>query len=106
MTSGVDQAVPRNVQKPGLWFFRDTFRRPSPQCRDERVAERVFGGGEITRARSKKGDQPPIRIARDRVDYSVRRGFVHQETLLPTTKCDPNSGRTSTAESAAAGCRA
>ena len=59
-TSGVNQAVARGLQQPRFRFLRKTVLWPSLQGRDERVAERVFCTGDITRACGEKGDKSAI----------------------------------------------
>jgi hypothetical protein len=98
-TGGVNQAVASNVQQPSFRFLGHAIPGPSLQCRDECVAERVLRAGNITRAGREKSDQAAIRIARGGFNGGARRGFAHQEGLLPpTAKCDPNKGRTSMEE--------
>jgi hypothetical protein len=104
---GVGQAVARGVQQPRFRFLRKAIHGPPLQGRDERVAERVFRAGDVTRAPGQKGDQAAIRIAHDGFNGGVRGSVAHWEDLgFPTAKCDPNSGRTSTENWPASGWRA
>src|SRR5262249_13535843 len=52
-------------------------QRPSLQCRNERVAQRVFRAGDIARARRNISDKLAIRIARNGLNCSMRRRFAH-----------------------------
>ena len=67
--------VARNVQQPRFRFFWNAMHRASQRL-DERVAERVFRTGDITRARREKGDQSAILVAPSGFICSMRRGLL------------------------------
>src|SRR5688500_5818179 len=103
----IDRAVACDLEQPGFRLFRQSVLRPAFQCRDESVAERVLGPGDVPRARRKESNQTTIRMAQDGFDCSMRRGFAHCTGFAPLpAKYHPASGRTSIAVWLAAGCRA
>ena len=59
-TRGVNHAISCDMQQPCFRFFRNAFRWPSFQRRDERVAERVFRAGDVARSRREISDKPAI----------------------------------------------
>jgi len=64
MPRGVDQTAPRGREQPRVGIGRDALAWPGLERRDERVAERVLGGRDITPRRRQIGDQSAIRRAR------------------------------------------
>ena len=70
-THGVNHVVACDMQQPCFRFFRNAFAWPSLQCRDERVAERIFRAGDVARSRREISDQSSIRSPRNAFDRSV-----------------------------------
>lgn len=77
VTRGIDQAITRGVEKPGLGFLRHSIRGPAQQRDAERLAERVFGARDIAGARGEVGHEPSVRVACNRFDDGLRGGFAH-----------------------------
>jgi hypothetical protein len=74
---GVQLAVPRHAQQPRIGLRGNAVGRPAFERAREGVGERVFGGGDVVRARRQNRQQPAVRLARRPFGGLMSRRVVH-----------------------------
>ena len=60
MTHKIDEGAARCRQQPGLRILWQSVSRPSRECCKQRIAEGIFGAGDVARVRGEIRHQPTV----------------------------------------------